>query len=372
MRLTPGAVFAVLAAAGMAGCGSDDIEPSAGPPAERMPPAPSATVQTAQKPAAPRSGLELRLAPGQRFPARKVVEQTLTQQSGPEPVVGRTRLELWLMMTVEETEPAGRTRLRVDYQRVHYLHDVPGEWFEFDSDNPVASVPPAAAPYLGLVGNGFSFWIGPDRRIAEAIGFGEFLDRCVREVPLEQRSAVLQQFAQLIDAAEIANFVDDSFGFLPDAGQGQPRVGATWTRERRLGRTLPLHLTCQCTLSELSEHAAEIDIAGHVAPTAILEPIGGGGDSGGVRISVRGGHATGHCTVDRQTGLPLRSMIERRVEMLVEPADGPPFVQHKHLLTTIESFPEQPAPRTALLRRAGPEPIDLDAPGTASGRAVRR
>jgi hypothetical protein len=158
--------------------------------------------------------------------------------------------------------------------------------------------------------------------------------------------------------------VDDSLGYLPQAGESADRLGASWTRERRLGRALPLHVTCQCTLTELSEHSAEISVAGHIAPTTSIQPPAGA--SPGVQVSVRGGHTAGHCTVDRQTGLPLRSTIERQVEMLVQPADGPPFVQHKHLLTTIESFPAQPAPRTALLRRAPPEPIRLDAAPAAA------
>jgi hypothetical protein len=375
MKRSPCAVLAALVATAIVGCGSDDAPPSAGaaapPQAPAGRPVSAASVQTAQKPAVPPPGLELRLAPGQRFPVRKVVEQTLTQQSHPQPVVGRTRLELWLMLAVEETEASDRVRMRLEYQRVHYRHDVPGESFEFDSSNAGPSLPPVAAPYLGLVGNGFAFSIGPDRRIVELAGFPEFLDRCVRDVPAAQRAAVLQQFSQLVDAAEIANVVDDGIGFLPAAGQGEPRIGSTWTRERRLGRMLPLHLTCQCTLSDLNEQSAGIDIAGHVAATAVIEPVSGQ-PPGDVRISVRGGHATGHCTVDRLTGLPLRSMIERRVEMLVEPAEGAPFVQVKHLLTTIECFPEQPAPRTALLRRAGPEPIDLDAPHSAARAADRR
>ncbi|HUG89498.1 MAG TPA: DUF6263 family protein [Planctomycetaceae bacterium] len=376
MRGFAGSILCMAAAAGMVGCGGDGGEaPSAAEaPKRRAAPARPATVQTAQKPPAPPAALDLRLQPGQQFPLRKVVEQTLTQQSAAEPLIARTRLELWLVANVDEVASDGRARLRAVYQRVRYRHDVPGEWFEFDSADANATLPLAAAPCRGLVGNGFSFWIGPDRRIAEVIGFGEFLEQCVRDVPLAQRPAVLEQFAQLVDMAEIANFVDDGIGLLPPAGRPDARVGDTWTRERRLGRTLPLNLTCQCTLTELTDAAAEIDVAGRVAPTSIIEPVAGAHTrSPGLRISVRGGRSTGHCTVDRQSGLPLRSTIERHVEMLVEPAGAPAFVQHKHLVTTIESFPEQPTPRTALLRRVAAEPVSPGAsPGREASQPVRR
>lgn len=369
-----GTLLCVLLAATLAGCGGGEDKPPEVRQTKRPAdtPKPAATVQTAAKPAAPQP-LQLRLTPGQQFPVRKTVEQTLTQQSGGEPAVGRTRLELWLTVRVEEIASDGHQRLRVDYQRVRYLHDVPGEWFEFDSANSTAPIPLVAVPYRGLVGNGFSFWINGENRIAEVVGFSDFLERCVREVPVDQRAAVLAQFAELADTAEIANIVDDGIGLLPAADESQPQIGATWTRERRLGRALPLHVTSRCTLTELSDQAAEISLAGHVAPSTTIGTAGAA-QQAGLRVSVRGGHSSGHCRIDRRTGLPLRSTIERHVEMLVEPPAAPPFVQHKHLLTTIETFPEQPATRTALLRHAAAEPAEpaaANAPPTAGATARR-
>jgi hypothetical protein len=348
-----GSVLCLLAGAGLAGCGGDEQPEVRQEQPRKQQPEPVVSVQTAeQPPLAP--PLKLRLQPGQQFPVRKTVEQTLTQQSGAEPAVGRTRLELWLLVSVEEIASDGHQRLRIDYQRVRYVHDVPGEWFEFDSANRGAPVPLIALPYRGMVGSGFSLWINHENRIDEVVGFREFLANCVRDVPVDRRLAVLAQFEHLADAAEIANIIDDGIGLLPDAGSEEPKIGQTWTRERRLGRALPLHVTSRCTLTDLTAQAAQISLAGHFAPTAAIKPVGAGGEAerAGLRVWVRGGHSSGHCTIDRQTGLPLRSVIERHVEMLVEPPAAPSFVQHKHLLTTIETFPETPEPRTALLRHA--------------------
>jgi hypothetical protein len=60
-------------------------------------------------------------------------------------------------------------------------------------------------------------------------------------------------------------------------------------------------------------------------------------------VMVRGGNAFGTCTIDRSTGLPLESKVERYLEMNVRLPNGLAFEQRKRTVTTIQAFPQQTA-----------------------------
>src|SRR5690606_16904531 len=105
-------------------------------------------------------------------------------------------LEMLMAITVEDVRPDGRKLFNVRYQRVRYVQEIDGERVEFDSTARPTAIPPEVAPYRRLVDNGFSFWLGPDNRIDDLVGFDEFLKRCVQDVPPARRGEVLAQFAR--------------------------------------------------------------------------------------------------------------------------------------------------------------------------------
>jgi hypothetical protein len=287
--------------------------------------------------------LTLHLHVGDRFPLQKTVEQTLTQQTPTGPAVSRSKLELLLAIQVEEIRE-GHKRLGVRYHRARYEQDIAGEQSQYNSDarTPAESLPPELQLYAGLIDNGFSFWVGPDNQLEELVGFEEFLNRCVRTVAAAQRQEVLTRLAETSGEEGIANFVDESIGLLPnsaDAESGAPvDVGAVWARQREVARPIPMYVKQNCTLKALDERTAEIDVAGTIAasttygaPTAEPAPAG---------ITVHGGHVLGNCTIDRLTGLPVRSHTERQLQMTVHVADGTSFDLQKRIVTDVRAFPE--------------------------------
>ena len=304
--------------------------------------------------------LELNLKIGDRFPLMKTVVQELQQASVLGPATSQTRLELLLTLTVEEVTE-DRKRLGVRYNRVRYSQDVAGEKFDYDSTTARGGVPKAALPYQGLVGNGFSFWVGKDNQIQEPVGFPEFLERCVRDVPAEERREVLGKFAQTTADEGIANFVDDSIGLLPYEIEGKDRgsnvaEGDSWTRERRLLQPMPLYLKTRYTLREMTPAVAEIDILGTAAHSTTTEDestrdqvVQASGTAGADRkkpasgpdVVVKRGSTLGSCTIDRATGLPLKSHVERYLDMTVTLPNGLQFEQRKRTVTTIQAFPQQ-------------------------------
>jgi hypothetical protein len=290
--------------------------------------------------------LELRLQKGDRFPLVKTVHQTLIQRSEQAPALAETRLELTLVITVEEVRDDA-ILLGVRYSRVNYAHDVAGQQLSYDSSTHAGAIPWDALPYAGMINNGFSFWLGRDNSIREMVGYKEFLERCVAEVPLERRETLLSEISNRFGDDGVANFVDDSIGLLPyDAtvdADAASRVlpGDVWTRERRLMQPVPVQLTSTYRLTDINETTAEIDITGRIASgdAAALNTAG--------RLRISGGHSLGRCIVDRATGLPLEMNLTRYITMKLTTADEQEVVQEKTIVTTIRAFPETRGPVAA-------------------------
>ncbi|MBN68845.1 MAG: hypothetical protein CME32_06130 [Gimesia sp.] len=307
--------------------------------------------------------LELNLAVNQRFPMIKTVEQTLSQASAVGVVQSKSKLELILALTVEELQEDGRKRLRVQYSGVKYSHDIAGEKVSFDSNRSSGPAPPEVQAYQGLVQNGFSFWIGPDNKIIELVGFDQFMQRCLQNTPVSQRETVLAKISETSGDDGVANFIDDSIGLLPyninkEHQGGAVRVGESWTKTRRLTQPIPMVLKTEYTLRELNENIARINIAGDIAASKISSPINQHGKS--VQLFIRGGKSFGSCLIDRQTGLPLESRIERFLETTVKLESGKQFEQQKQIVTTIRAFPHQEerplGPSAKITPRSNPKP----------------
>jgi hypothetical protein len=282
--------------------------------------------------------LELNLRTGEKFPLIKTIEQTLVQQSETHPALARTRLELNLAITVQDVR-SDAILLGVQYSRVVYEHDLGGRRLLFDSASHEGAIPWDAVPYAGMVNNGFAFWLGRDNQIRGLVGYQEFLERCVAQVPLDRRETLLAELSQRFGDDGVANFVDDSIGLLPyDASVDEDSAsrvlpGDVWTRERRLMQPVPVYMKSTYTLLELGGETARIEITGRIASG---EAVNAAGDS---RVRISDGRTLGHCVVDRTTGLPLDVQISRHLVIHVETDDGEQVVQEKDILTTIRGFP---------------------------------
>ncbi|MBI1347470.1 hypothetical protein GC163_14420 [bacterium] len=295
--------------------------------------------------------LSLQLPVGARFPLVKTIEQRLTQQLSTGPVVGQSKLELQLSLLVEEQQ-AARRRIGVRYHRVRYWQDLGGEVVNYDSAAPPAITPPAALSYAGLKDNTFSFWLGPDNRVQELVGFNEFLRRCVANVPLDQRQNVLNQLSSLGSEDGLANFVDDSIGLLPNPADpqlaGQPlKIGSRWAVPSKMASAT------QCLLQELTPTNAQIAIVGQISPSNYVD------DLRHIKLSVQGGQCSGLCIVDRKTGMPTQCRIDRQVDMVAQLADGTQIPQRKEIVTTVTAFLDQGT--TAPLSNAGYAPATMGA-----------
>ena len=314
-----------------AGCGSQADPPATATAAAKAADADPA-VPTA--PAVERASLTLRLSPGDRFPLRKVVEQELIQsEAGGAAETSRSRLEMLMAITVEEVDAAG-TRFAVRYDRIRYARQVGDETLAYDSLQPPVALPLELAAYQGMLGQGFSFRIGRDNRIAEVHGFGEFLQASLRNVPEANRADVLLGVETSSGEDGVADFIDDTIGLLPSETPKAP--GDTWRRPRRVARPVPMQIDRVCTHRDLTPDLAVIDLRGQVTPvmSSGVQTVG----HDGVRLLVRGGTTEGHCVLYRDTGL-RRSRIVQTIDLTVSLQGGETFDQRKRVITRVESYP---------------------------------
>ena len=312
------------------------------------PPLPEDTSVTAQELAGSTDGaqrLELRLSKGDTFPLVKSVEQTLVQKSEQYPENARTRLDLHMVITAQDVRDDA-VLLNVKYTRVVYEHDVLGQHLNFDSERGLQGVPANLLPYAGMVGNGFAFWLNKDNRIGEVVGYSEFLQQCVRNVPPAERQQLLTQISARFGNDGVASFVDETVGLLPynsaaDAGSAtQVAVGDVWTRERRVLSPVPVNIQSTCRLLSLDDKTAEIDIKGSIAPDAVASTSS---PTSLPSLRVTEGRSMGSCVIDRTTGLPLQLNRSQYLTMAITTADGREVEQQKRIQTTIRTFPEQSA-----------------------------
>ncbi len=292
----------------------------------------------AQQPQEPRGELKLQLQPGDRFPLKKQVITTLVQTAG-DGTVQQIRTELRLMMAIQvEAITKGRTRLAVRYNRVEFEQTMDGQTLVYHSVNPPAQIPVAARAYHDMINDGFSFWIGKDNQINEVVGFREFLDRCLVNVPPAQRKQVLLGMEAGSDENGISDFVDNTIGLLPFGHVVSP--GQEWTRHRSVTRPIPMIVQCRYTLQELTDSEATVKITGDIMPSQTTNQVNlVQGDD--INVTVLGGSTTGQCVIFRDTGLPKESFTERVVQMTVEMGNGFAFDQTKTVQTRVESFPGQ-------------------------------
>jgi len=327
----------------------------------------SGAIQTAfaaLAPNAPKGELKLTLAVGERFPIQKTIKQTLEQQGANGPVTTKSFLSM-LFAIVVEAEEDGRKLMNVRYQRLRYEHEILGERVEYDSATIGSKpVPPQALVYHGLIDNGFSFWLGVDNQVAEVIDFDEFLKRCVRHIPATQREVQLKQIVAMQEDEGFSNFVDSSIGLLPCDSKATGRetavkVGETWDISRQLVmRPLPMQIDTKYTLTKLTDDHAHISVLGTISPTT-AKPMGANTSE---LITLTGGHTIGNCVIVRETGLPMKSDVERRINMEVQIDAQRRFQQYKTIQTTVESFPADQAflsgtSRTGAVRSPNLPPI---------------
>lgn len=281
--------------------------------------------------------LRLQLTAGDRVPLRKVVEQQIDRSfaaTGRQPDSSRSRLEMLLALTVEDVN-ARSARCSVRYDRIQYSRSRGGQRLDYDSARPPVAIPLELAAYQGMVGRGFTFWIGPDHQIERTEGFANFVNAALANIPPQSRSEALLGVEAGAGEDGVVDFLNDTIGLFPG---GVPKAaGDTWHHKRRIARPVPMHIDTLCTLRELTDEFAVVDLRGDVTPlvstgvqTVAHEPT---------HMVVERGNTVGECILFRDTGLPKQSRLVQEFDLAFTFVGKPSFKEHRRVTTTIECYP---------------------------------
>ena len=286
---------------------------------------------------------------GDRFPFSKSVEHRLTQVDKTGTRVSSILTEINLVLVVDKVVADGRRMFSVQFQRVRHVQDILGKRVEYTSDDPTAPIPQEASLYAGLIGNGFSFWIGPNNKISEVIGYADFIRRCLRSVPESSKTEVQQQFDPSKGLDGIANFIDDSIGLLPliddpkHAGVAVSK-GAFWELEpKSCDVPVPVVTNLRCILKDVTSDSAEVLISGRMS--GLQDPFVMHEVEGDLKVFVKGGNCTGYCSINPRSGLPTKSQIQRSLDLILELPDGQRIQQTKDTVTSFSQVMESSSTR---------------------------
>lgn len=309
-------------------------------------------VMPRQRPAPAAVENESSLNVGDRFPYSKSVEHRLTQVDQEGTRVSTSRTDVNLTVVVDRILPDGRKLMTVHFQHVRHAQDILGKRIVYSSDATGEPIPQEALLFAGLANNGFSFWIGSNNKILEIVGYGDFLRQCLRNVPEPSRTIVRQQFDPTKGLEGVANYLDESFGLLPlneDLKHPGTAVakGAIWELDPRYCDTpIPVVTNTRCILKDLASDSAEILMTGRIS--GAQDDVVMHDSSGDLKIGIKGGNCTGACRVNPQTGLPVKSQIQRSLELVIELPDGSRIQQNKDTLTTLSLTAEQSPVRSQI------------------------
>jgi hypothetical protein len=313
---------------------------------------------------------------GDRFPLSKIIENRLTQSDNEGSHISSSRAEIMMSLVIDNILADGRKQITVRYHQIRYEQEIQGNRIAYSSDQPPELAPKEALLYSGLVNNGFSFWIGSNNKVIELIGFNDFLQRCLRNVPAQHMAATQRQLESTSGEGSIANFIDDSIGMIPyDSNLKHPDIslqpGAVWEPEPQTCETpIPMVTNHRCILKELAPNSAELLLTGRISGSA--NPMVIHNPDGDFKVLIKGGHSTGTCRIDRKSGFPTDSRIQRSVEFVMELPDGERIHQIKETLTTLAALVEAPPrPVSSLEPRVQQTSFQNEVGGENHRRVVR-
>ncbi len=124
-------------------------------------------------------------------------------------------------------------------------------------------------------------------------------------------------------------------------------------------RPLPMHIHTTYTLAKLDEHQARIEIFGAIKPMKSAAVTTDPRRRANEMVTLREGVTFGSSIIDRESGLPIFSRVQRKLDMRVRVSPTHEYDQQKSIITTVQAFRTQGNPVGAPPSTTGSSPGEI-------------
>jgi hypothetical protein len=243
--------------------------------------------------------LRLHLTKGETRHVITTVEQHINQTVGPNRQATDQTFAVGYVMSVEQVDADGNTKLATKYESVRLSQKGPAGALEYDSANPPKQVPQGAKPFAALVGLGFTATVTPSGKVTAVEGLDAMFAELLRKLELSDgaaKAAVQKLLSEQFGEQVMKENVENMFALYPDAPVS---VGDSWRRRVVVSKGFPVIIEGTYTLKGRSNGTAEVETRATLSPNEAAGPV----ELGTGRMSYElKGEQSGSARIDEATG----------------------------------------------------------------------
>ena len=281
--------------------------------------------------------LRLNLQEGESFSLRMVTDQDVSQTIQGQQQETKQTLGLGYTFDVNQVNSDGSALTRVTYDWVLFEQDGPLGKTKYDSATPPDTVPPAAAGYAALVGQGFTMEISPAGWVQDIQGVDDMITRMLEELDLPEdptTDSIEQSFRDQFGDKALKEGMENMMAIYPEEPIG---IGDTWNKTIAVAVGFPMILENRWTLTALEDGVATVDVYTTVNPNPEAAPL----EIGPFKVSYDiSGAQQGTMTLDEDTGWTISAHLTQTLAGEVAMGDGMSWPIFLKSTTRLESFEE--------------------------------
>ncbi len=218
-------------------------------------------------------------------------------------------------MNVIDRTMNGNFDINMTYARVRHSTDGMMGSFDYDSEDPNSEPTPQSMGYAALVDQSIGVIMDERGKINEVKKVEELVTNMIEffEVP---EGPEKEEMKTMLEAEFNSEKMTQQFGnFTTVYPEKEMGVGESWTQDQSVDTGFPMTLTTTYTVTDISDSTVELDVKSTVATSETAEPIENMGMEMTYDLS---GEQFGTVTIDRKTGLTIRSEIKQDFSGLVD------------------------------------------------------
>ena len=278
--------------------------------------------------------LRLNLQEGESFSLRMITDQDISQTIQGQQQETRQTLGLSYTFDVDQVNSDGSALTRVTYDWVLFEQDGPLGKTKYDSATPPDTVPPAAAGYAALVGQGFTMEISPAGRVQDLQGVDDMITHMLEELDLPEGAtmdSVEQSFRDQFGDQALKENMENLMAIYPEEPIG---IGGTWSKTVAVSVGVPMILENRWTLTAREDGVATVDVYSTIKSNPEGAPIEIAPFEVSFDIS---GAQQGTMTLDEDTGLTISAHLTQTFAGQVEMGEGMSWPISWESITRLES-----------------------------------